>query len=160
MFGSMGQYYLDRNMGREVTTEEAIGILERCQDEGLVTQPATSQNPGGMCNCCGDCCGVLKALNRHPRPAEIVFSNYVARVDEEECSGCEDCQERCQMDAISLSADDTSRVDEDRCIGCGLCVTTCQMEAISLEAKAGRYRMPPANTAEQMMLMAQKRGLL
>jgi ferredoxin len=25
------------------------------QAAGLVTQPATTQNPGGMCNCCGLC---------------------------------------------------------------------------------------------------------
>lgn len=51
MFGSMGQYYLDRDMGRKIDPEEAIAILSKCQEAGLVTQPATSQNPSGMCNC-------------------------------------------------------------------------------------------------------------
>ena len=160
MFGSMGQYYLDRNIGRLVSTDEAIEIVRKCQEEGLVTQPATSQNPGGMCNCCGDCCGVLKALNKHPKPAEIVFSNYQAMVDESECSGCEDCLERCQMDAISMTDDDVARVNADRCIGCGLCVTTCPTESMILQPKPSEYRMPPQNTTEQMILMAQKRGLI
>jgi electron transport complex protein RnfB len=35
MFGSMGQYYLDRNMGRKLDVEEAIAILTRCQEAGL-----------------------------------------------------------------------------------------------------------------------------
>jgi hypothetical protein len=75
MFGSMGQYYLDRDMGREISLGEAIDILVQCREDNLVTQPATSQNPSGMCNCSSDCCGVLKALNKHPKQAEIVFSN-------------------------------------------------------------------------------------
>jgi len=161
MFGSMGQYYLDRDMGREISLDEAIAIMDKCQEEGLVTQPATSQNPSGMCNCCGDCCGVLKALNKHPKPAEIVFSNHMAEVEADECSGCETCLDRCQMDALSMNDDDVAQVNNDRCIGCGLCVTTCPDEAIRLIQKpeTGR-RVPPANSAEQMMLLAKKRGLI
>ena len=97
MFGSMGQYYLDRGMGRKITLEEATAILTKCHEAGLVTQPATSQNPSGMCNCCGDCCGVLRALNKHPKPAEMVFSNHFATVVTDSCTGCETCLDRCQM---------------------------------------------------------------
>jgi len=43
----------------------------------------------------------------------------------------------------------------------GLCVTTCDPEAIRLIPKSEtEYHVPPANSAEQMMLMAQKRGLI
>jgi Pyruvate/2-oxoacid:ferredoxin oxidoreductase delta subunit len=161
MFGSMGQYYLDRGMGRKIDVEEAVSILSKCQEAGLVTQPSTSQNPAGMCNCCGDCCGVLRALNRHPRPAELVFSNHYAVVDRHACSGCEACLERCQMNALKMADDGTAAVDRDRCIGCGLCVTTCPTEALKLAPKSGESRrVPPATTAEQMLRMAQKRGLV
>jgi len=87
MFGSMGQYYLDRGMGRKISLDEAVYILKKCQEAGLVTQPATSQNPAGMCNCCGDCCAVLRALNKHSKPAEIIFSNYFAAVEVDNCTG-------------------------------------------------------------------------
>jgi len=161
MFGSMGQYYLDRSMGREISLGEAIDILDQCREAGLVTQPATSQNPSGMCNCCGDCCGVLKALKKHPRPAELVFTNHFAMVDADACTGCETCLDRCQMDALTLNDDQIAKVNKDRCIGCGLCVITCPAEAIRLVPKpAAERRMPPAGTAEQMMLMAKKRGLI
>ncbi len=161
MFGSMGQYYLDRAMGRKITLEEATDILTKCREAGLVTQPATSQNPAGMCNCCGDCCGVLRALNKHPRPAEMVFSNHFASVVTEDCTGCETCLDRCQMGALSMNDDDLAVVDEDRCIGCGLCVTTCPGEAIKLVPKSeSEFRTPPATMVEQMMMMAQKRGVL
>jgi Fe-S-cluster-containing hydrogenase component 2 len=159
MFGSMGQYYLDRNMGRKIDVEEALAILTRCQEAGLVTQPATSQNPSGMCNCCGDCCGVLRALNRHPKPAEITFSNYYAQVEGEECLGCAVCLDRCQMQALTLNDEGLSQVNPDRCIGCGLCVTTCPSGAMKLLPKAqDRMRVPPASSAEQMMRLAQARG--
>jgi ferredoxin len=158
MFGSMGQYYLDRQMGRKVDVEEAIAILTKCQEAGLVTQPATSQNPSGLCNCCGDCCGVLRALNRHPRPAEITFSNYYAVVEADECLGCGVCLDRCQMNALSLNDEGLSQVNLDRCIGCGLCVTTCPSGAMKLTPKdPDHLRVPPASSAEQMMRLAQQR---
>lgn len=160
MFGSMGQYYLDYNMGREIDAEEAVDILAKAHEAGLVTQPATSQNPSGMCNCCGDCCGVLASLNELAKPAEMVFSNYYAEVDQDLCSGCEACLERCQMEALYLNKDGLSEVNTDRCIGCGLCITTCPTGAARLLPKPGEeQRVPPANSAEQMMSMAQKRGI-
>jgi len=158
MFGSMGQYYVDRGMGREVSTDEAIRILMNAQDAGLVTQPATAQNPGGMCNCCGDCCGVLTSLKRHPRPAEKVFSNYFAEVDEEMCSGCETCVDRCQMEAIRINQDGAAEIVRDRCIGCGLCVAVCPEEALQLVLKPkDQRRTPPATGFEQMAFMAETR---
>lgn len=161
MFGSMGQYYLDRDMGRKITLEEATDILTKCREAGLVTQPATAQNPAGMCNCCGDCCGVLGAINKHPKPSEIVFSNYFAEVVSNDCTGCETCLDRCQMGALSINDDDLAAVDNDRCIGCGLCVTNCPAEAMKLIPKSdAEFRTPPATMLEQMMLMAQKRGVL
>lgn len=160
MFGSMAQYYIDNKMGRQVDADEAIAIISTCHEQGLVTQPATSQNPGGMCNCCGDCCGVLHSLSLFPNPADMVFSNYFVQVDGEACVGCEACLDRCQMSALSMTDDEKAVVDLTRCIGCGLCVTTCPSEAIELILKPeDKRRVPPASTAEQMMKMAGKRGI-
>ena len=160
MFGSMGEYYLDRNMGRVVSLDEGINILKECREAGLVTQPATSQNPSGMCNCCGDCCGVLSAIKKHPNPAEIIFSNHVVSANTEECTACELCLDRCQMEALVLS-EDVIEVLEHRCIGCGLCITTCPTEVLSLMKKPKKeQRVPPASMAEQMMFMAKKRGII
>jgi Na+-translocating ferredoxin:NAD+ oxidoreductase RNF subunit RnfB len=160
MFGSMAQYYLDYGMGRQVTVEEAIKILEKCRDTGLVTQPATAQNPSGMCNCCGDCCGILKSIKEMPHPAEYVFTNYFASVEEGQCTGCEACIDRCQMEALRINDFNMVKVLPDRCIGCGLCITACPAGALVLVRKVeGQYRTPPSTSAEQMMIMAQKRGI-
>jgi len=159
MFGSMGQYYIDKGMGRKVDVDEAIALLKKAQDDGLVTQPATTQNPHGMCNCCGDCCGVLRSLRLFPKPAELVHSNHFALVDADLCTGCEACIDRCQMDAIALNADDVAEINLDRCIGCGLCTTDCPTEAMQLKPRDEHYT-PPATTLDQMMTMAQNRGLV
>jgi H+/Na+-translocating ferredoxin:NAD+ oxidoreductase subunit B len=161
MFGSMAQYYIDHDMGRKIDMNEALKIVKEAQAAGLVTQPASAQNPAGMCNCCGDCCGVLQAVNDHPRPADIVFSNYYAKVDQDECSACEECLDRCQVNAIYMNDDDKAEIKLERCIGCGLCVTTCSTEAISLVAKDEKeLKVPPKNSMEQMINMAKKRGVL
>jgi Pyruvate/2-oxoacid:ferredoxin oxidoreductase delta subunit len=159
VFGAHAEYYLDRNMARKVTVEEAEKIMEQAEAAGLVTQPFNTVNPGGMCNCCGDCCGILRALNKQPKPADMVVSNYFAVVDAAECTGCETCLERCQMKAIAINDEGVAVIDLDRCIGCGLCVSTCPSEAMGLELKAEeKRRTPPASNMEQMLDMAKARG--
>jgi len=161
MFGSMAEYYIENSLGRKIDTDEAIRILKNAQDAGMVTQPATAQNPSGMCSCCGDCCGVLSSIKMHPRPAEIVFSNHFAVVDEDLCTGCGSCLDRCQMEALKINDDDMVRVNLDRCIGCGLCVTECPTGALTLHLKdETNRRVPPVSGGEQMMEMAKKRGIL
>ena len=158
-FGASAQYFIDRGLARKITVDEALKILDQAEEAGLVTQPANAKNPEGMCNCCGDCCGILRSLNRLPKPAEKVMSNYFAVVDPDSCTGCETCLERCQMGAISINDDDMALVNLDRCIGCGLCVTTCSGDAIHLEMKPEQERRtPPDTTFESAKAMAEARG--
>ena len=159
-FGSHAEYYVENGMGRYITKEEAKKILIKNEEAGLVMQPFNSQKVGGMCSCCGDCCGMLRSLKKQPNPAEAVQSNYYARVDEELCTGCETCVDRCQMDAVEV-VDGISTVYLNRCIGCGLCVTTCPTEAIRLIKKADDqlYR-PPRSGAETYIRIMQERGKL
>lgn len=157
MFGSHADYYVENKMGRYITREEACQILDKCEEAGLVNQPANMVNPGGMCNCCGDCCGVLRALNLLPNPGELVHNRYWAVIDPEECIGCEACLERCQMNAIEV--EDTAKINAARCIGCGLCVTTCPVEAIKLEEKPKELQVPPPASGQELMAMtAERRG--
>ena len=157
--GAHADYYVDREMGRWVNQDEALEILDRCEEAGLVPQPFNAQNPGGMCNCCGDCCAMLRALKKHPRPVEMVIANYYAEVDPDLCSACETCLDRCQMEAITIGREGVATIDLYRCIGCGLCVTTCETEAMSLKPKPEEDRRdPPAKARTTMMELAQKRG--
>ncbi len=157
LFGSHADYYVENKMGRYIDREEACAILDKCEEAGLVNQPANMVNPGGMCNCCGDCCGVLRALNLQPNPGELVYNRYRAIIDQEECTACEICLDRCQMNAIEI--DETATIDTARCIGCGLCITTCPVEAIQLEEKPKDLHVsPPASGQELLAITAEKRG--
>lgn len=158
-FGSHAQYYVDKGMGRFITQEEALNILDRCEVAGLVPQPFISQDAGGICNCCGDCCGILRSIKLSPKPAEKVLTNYYAQINSSACSACETCLDRCQMEAIKMGDDEVAHVDRDRCIGCGLCVTTCPSEAISLQSKPDSERKePPATGRDYIMQLASARG--
>jgi ferredoxin len=156
-FGSHAEYYVENGMGRYITKDEAKEIVSNNEKAGLVMQPFNSQKIGGMCSCCGDCCGVLRSLKMHPKPAELVQSNYFAQVDEEECTGCETCLERCQMDAIEI-VDEISSINLDRCIGCGLCVTTCPSEAMQLMQKPpDQQYLPPETGMHTYIRIAEER---
>jgi electron transport complex protein RnfB len=158
-FGSHAEYYVENKMGRYISQEEALAVLDQSEQAGLVNQPANMVNPGGMCNCCGDCCGVLRALNRLPKPAAAVFNNYFAQVDAEQCTACETCLERCQMGAITMQDGPAAAINPDRCIGCGLCVTTCPTEAISLQLKPeAQCSQPPSSGKDLMVKTAKIRG--
>ena len=159
-FGSHAEYYVENGMGRFITKEEAKQIVINNEEAGLVMQPFNSKKVGGMCSCCGDCCGMLRSLKIQPNPAEAVQSNYYAQVEEELCTGCETCVDRCQMEAVEV-VDGISTVLLNRCIGCGLCVTTCPTEAIQLIKKSeDQLYEPPKSGVETYMRIMQERGKL
>ncbi len=159
LFGSHADYYVENKLARYISQEEALEVLEVSEKAGLVNQPANMINPGGMCNCCGGCCGLLRALNRMSAPAQLVFSHYYATVDPDLCTGCETCLERCQMAAISINDDQVAVVNTNRCIGCGLCVTTCPTEAITLTPKPEDQQViPPSGGRELMEQTSKTRG--
>ncbi|MEW6666426.1 MAG: 4Fe-4S binding protein [Thermodesulfobacteriota bacterium] len=158
LFGHYGHYYVENRMGRYISREEAREVVKRNDEAGLVMQPFNSQKVGGMCSCCGDCCGMLRSLKKQPSPARAVQSNYFAEVDGEVCAGCETCLDRCQMEAIRI-ADDKAVINLDRCIGCGLCVTTCSTGALQLKKKPEeQLYQPPRSGAETYMRIALERG--
>ena len=159
-FGSHAAYYVENGMGRYISKKEAKEIVVANEKAGLVMQPFNSKKAGGMCSCCGCCCGVLRGIKSLPVPADAVKSNYFAEVDADECTGCETCIDRCQMDAITM-VDDIAQIALARCIGCGLCITTCPTEALSLIKKADdQLYEPPQSGGETYIRIATERGKL
>ena len=158
-FGSGAYYYEENGLGRAVSQKEALDILKVGMEAGLVLQPGNAQRPTNICMCCGCCCQVLKNLKALDSPAKVVHTNYYAEVIAENCIACEDCLERCQMDAITV--DDVALVDRERCIGCGLCVGSCPNEAMVMRQKDKEDQyVPPANVFETYLNMAKERGLM
>lgn len=158
IFGMAADYYERRGVGRRIDTEEALAILARAEEEGLVLQPSNSQKAVNICCCCGCCCQVLKNVARHPRPAEIVSSAFAVRLEEDACVGCGRCVDRCPMGALELDGERV-RLEAERCIGCGLCVTRCPKDALSL-ARKPRVPDVPRTYQETLLRLGRARGTL
>jgi len=144
IFGDWADYYVRTGRGRSIDRSEVLEILGRADAANLVLQPSNSRTISFICTCCGCCCGVLRGLKQHPRPAEVVASAFVVRLDPEACQGCWTCLDRCQMGAL-VAGDGHVILKSERCIGCGLCVTTCANKALALERKSetARIQVPP-----------------
>ena len=141
MFGKAAEYIVDRGFGKQITREEAHQILEATEEAGLVHNTNNwIENTGFICNCCGCCCGFLKIVKEYDSSAWLESSNFKVQADLDECVGCGDCIDRCQMDALSLE-DEVVAIDEDRCIGCGNCVTVCPSECLSMVRRS--EKSPP-----------------
>ena len=150
LLGFYADYYIDLGMGRRVTQEEALDILEMSEEAGLVHQFADSLDPGAICNCCPDCCGDLRMLKLIPNAAAFATSNHFAQVDSDLCNGCVACVDRCPMDAIAMSPEEVAGINLERCIGCVLCVKACPTEAIMLVSKPEKARSEPPFTSQFM----------
>jgi electron transport complex protein RnfB len=157
IFGAMALQHLEIGSARRITRQEALEVLGKAEEAGLVLQPENVQRPHYICCCCGDCCGVLTTLNRFPRPVEFYVSNHRATVDQQRCNGCEACSDRCQLSAITI-VDGTARVDLGRCIGCGNCAVCCSVHAIRLEKKDEETVPPLGTKALYLNIMSGKAG--
>jgi len=148
----------------DVSRAEALDILDQTEEVGLVHSVSdVLDGLGYMCNCCGCCCAVLRGITDWGIEHSMAAARYLAVVDADACSGCGDCEDRCQVRAISV-AGDPPRAALDRglapgkaaatpaeptlvsaasgiavvgegCIGCGLCVATCPSDAIELRRR-------------------------
>ena len=143
-FETFADYYVENQMARYITTDEALAILKQSEKEGLVIHILNSQKVEAMCCCCSCCCGMLISLKLFPAPARAVKSNYACLFDEAFCTDCGICALRCTVGAFKME-NDKIEFHADRCIGCGLCVTTCPVEALKLAKKPNDslYTPPP-----------------
>lgn len=144
----------------DLTQEEALALLDRCEDLGLVhTVSNVMQGMSYICNCCGCCCGILRGITEWGIEHSVARASYVAVIAPSECQGCGICVQRCQVHAITLQ-DDVAVVDGARCIGCGLCVTGCPHEAARLERLPETESIqPPSDYAAWERERLQHRGL-
>lgn len=155
-FRKAAETYAGKGLAEFISKEEAIKILKKAQEDGLVIQPGNSLRPMCICCCCDCCCHVIYNQNKLEKPAQFFATNFFATVDSELCIGCGTCQERCNMHAISI-IENISHVNLDRCIGCGVCVPSCPNDAIRLQKKEDEI-LPPKNTSATYLAIMDKKA--
>jgi len=154
VFGEFADYYVQSGRARAIDRDEVMAILARADSANLVLQPSNSRDGVFICCCCGCCCGVLRGLQRHPRPAEAVASAFTTELEPDACQGCLVCLARCQMRALTRAGDRVA-LNADWCIGCGLCVSTCPGGALRLVRRpVGERTLPPPTMHETWRIIA------
>jgi electron transport complex protein RnfB len=122
----MALWGAEHGMCRQITCEEAIDIIYKCNEDGLVH---TYDPNHFICNCCSDCC-VFHVGMRATGAKLLHPSEFIARIDADSCTACGTCADRCPVDAIEVN--EHAFVYVDKCLGCGVCFPTCPTESISL----------------------------
>ena len=126
-------YTIERGSGREVTASEALEIIDRCRESGLVHVAMNKADVGHfLCNCCGCCCQSFSLLISEGLPL-CDPSRFAPVIDAQQCTGCGECESRCWFQAIGVSEDGVAAVDGEKCLGCGQCAVGCPEEAIAME---------------------------
>ena len=103
----------------------------------------------GCCNCCPDCCGVLRAMTEFGAVEAPQRSNYRAVVDMDACTSCGDCVQRCPIGAITEESDGTPIFNREKCFGCGQCALICPVDAIEMEKLPEEERFYPPRSMEE-----------
>jgi len=143
-FRTSAEYIIERKIGRRIDKQEAMDIMRRAEDAGLVHACVNTQRLDFICNCCACHCAILQGVLRQPKPGEAMLHGFVPSVEAERCTLCGVCVDRCPTDALTINGGDAPTRDDERCIGCGACASGCAENAIVLVARDGQLA-PPAD---------------
>jgi len=117
---------------------EALAMMRGNEKQGFCHTVWTFVTPflGGICNCSLPGCMAMKASLTHKTP--VMFrSEYLARVEDDRCSGCGECTKLCPFDAFRPHQRNAkARVNGTKCYGCGICRSACGRDAIRLVDRA------------------------
>ena len=160
-FDAAAETLIRHGMAREVSREEMKDNLDRSKEKGLVLCADNVRNDiSFICHCCSCCCNVLLGVSRFGYPNVVVSSNYIARVEEDDCIRCGECVESCPVNAIKDGHNgDATEVDQTTCLGCGVCVLSCQTGAMKLLSREQRTYCPE-DTFERVILQSLEQGTL
>ncbi len=102
--GQFAKYCEENNMGRPITYEEAMEILQRAEDNGYVHQITNIDGEDkifAICNCALGSCFALRTSQLFNTP-NMSASAYRAHVDTKNCVACGKCVEVCPAGAAKL----------------------------------------------------------
>jgi len=146
-FGKSAKYVSEQGFARLISKEEALIIMKQSEEDGLVHKAFHPHSDiqrmeTSVCNCCKCCCGTLDWW-RGGMTAMINSTNFLSSIDEELCTGCGICVEKCPVEAIHLNSELIAKVDKSVCIGCGVCAHFCPENTVNLIEGMRRIYVPP-----------------
>lgn len=175
---------------RPIDKAEAKEILEMSYSYNLVQMGENvREHPAFMCNCCGCCCEALEAVRKFSPMQPIATTNYIPKINYDDCVSCGKCEKVCPVLAISkvVKGDgsfdnlhdscqknrpldtpescqknrplDTPVIDESICLGCGVCARNCPKKAITLQRRPIEV-ITPVNSTHRFVLQAIEKGTL
>jgi len=162
------EWLVSRGLAREISRDEMLDLLALAREEGLVhIADNVAKDPAFICNCCGCCCGMLGAINKHGIKNAVHTTGFVAAVDTDDCIGCGKCAKRCPIDAITIREETMdgkkvkwAEVNTEICLGCGVCESACKKDALWMKKRKNRRMITPETTLERLLTMAIERGKL
>ena len=105
-FGLYADFMVERGWGRKVSAKEAIEVLNKCRDTGLIHNVTDTAHPFFICNCGENCGGnITRRVVPGPFPDYEKTNNYIATVDPGSCTGCETCVDNCWLKAITMGSE-------------------------------------------------------
>jgi formate hydrogenlyase subunit 6/NADH:ubiquinone oxidoreductase subunit I len=167
-FGGVADSLIRHDFAREVDVAEGLDLLQQAQEHHLVQfGENVRQDVAFICNCCGCCCEAMIAARRFGWLHPVHTSNFVPRIQLEECAGCGKCVNVCPVEAMTLvSANDPHRpnrrkawLNEDICLGCGVCINVCPNQGLQMATRPERV-ITPLDSTHRTVVMAIERGML
>jgi NAD-dependent dihydropyrimidine dehydrogenase PreA subunit len=157
--GDASDFVVEQGFARRASVHELLDALKKAEDFGLVhIGDNVLDQTTFICNCCGCCCGFLQGITDQHLKHAVTTTQFIAGPERDECNGCGECENRCQIHAIRMEGD-YPVVDEEYCLGCGVCARFCPSDAIKMREREKKV-IPPKTYRELMVRLMKEKGRL
>ncbi|HZW02826.1 MAG TPA: 4Fe-4S dicluster domain-containing protein, partial [Anaerolineaceae bacterium] len=152
VFNEFGESLIDQGIARRLDLTEALEILRRAEEAGLVHNADNFQGQiRGLCNCCSCCCPGIQAAARGHKNIQAV-SHFVSHYSAEKCLHDFACVAACPIGAVT-EVNGEPVFNLELCFGCGHCVAACPGGALHLQVRPKAPAVPRTSKTLQGRLM-------